>query len=106
MSKMTSLTPGLKFLRRRLGQDKFIKATTSQYYGLVYYGSQVWLGQHTPVSQLRRLNSLHYKLLRIAVQDWKRKSSRSDLDEIGRVRPSQWYKYATGSLIIKIMNRW
>jgi hypothetical protein len=52
---------------------------------------------------IRKLNGLHYRLLRIAVCDWKTKISRSDLDNLGRVRPTTWAKYATASTVIKIL---
>jgi len=103
VKKMNSITHGLKFLWKRLTKDQFIKATTSQYYGMLYYGSQVWLGDHTPKGSLKRHTSLHYRLLRIAVNDWKQCISRSSLDKIGRAKPSVWAKYSVSSIVIKIM---
>jgi len=100
---MTRLTSGLKFLRKKLTKQQFLKATMSQFFGLMYYGCQVWLGEHTRMSQVKRLNSLHYKLLRIAENDWRREMSRRELDNIGRARPFTWSKYATASLVIKTM---
>jgi len=35
--------------------------------------------------------------------DWKKKKKRSELDSIGRARPSLWGKYATGNLVIKVL---
>ena len=52
---------------------------------------------------LRKLNSLHYRLLRTIVGDWKQVVSRDKLDELGRVRPSTWAKYSTASTVIKII---
>ena len=66
INKMNRLTSGLKFLQKRLSRNQFLKATTSQFYGLCYYGSSLWLGPHTQVSQIRKLNYLHYRILRIA----------------------------------------
>ena len=59
INKMNRLTNALKFLRKRLTCEQFLKATTSQFYGLCCYGSPLWLGAHTQVSQIRKLNSLH-----------------------------------------------
>jgi len=73
IAKMNRLTSGLRFLRKRLQKKSFLKATTSQFYGLLYYGSQVWLGSHTKISDIRRLNSVHYKTLRIVENDWKKR---------------------------------
>jgi len=69
MKKMSKL----KFLRKRLTEQLFIRATTSQFYVLFYYGSPVWLGTHTLKEMLKRMTSLHYNLLRIAKYDWKKR---------------------------------
>ncbi len=52
---------------------------------------------------LRKLNRMHYRLLRIAVRDWKRKLSHEKLYEIGRVKPPTWGKYFAASLTIKTL---
>ena len=52
---------------------------------------------------IRKLNGLHYKLLRIATKDWKNRTPRSVLDEVGRARPTTWSKYSTASTAIKIL---
>jgi len=103
INKISRLTSGLKFLRKRLSKRSFLKATISQFYGLLYYGSQVWLGSHTKVADIRRLNSVHYKLLRIVENDWKKSKRRADLDKIGRAKPSLWAKYSTANLVLKVM---
>jgi hypothetical protein len=52
---------------------------------------------------LGKLNSMHYKLLRIASRDWRNKIRRVELDKLGRAKPSLWGKYATASLAIKAL---
>jgi len=42
-------------------------------------------------------------VLRKVENDWKKKKKRSDLDSIGRARPSLCGKYATGNLVIKVL---
>jgi len=54
----------------QIGDAQFLKATTSKFYELLYYGSQVWLGSHTKVADVKKLNSVHYKLLIIVENDW------------------------------------
>ena len=66
-----------------------------------YYGCQAWLGRHTRHMDLRKLNGMHYRLLRIVKMDWKQKIKRHVLDEIGRARPTTWAKYATSSTVIE-----
>ena len=101
INKMNRLTGALKFLRRRLTEKQFLTVMTSQYYGMCYYGCQAWLGRHTRYMDLRKLNGMHYRLLRIVKMDWKQKIKRHVLDEIGRARPTTWAKYATSSTVIK-----
>jgi len=103
VNKITRLTSGLRFLRKRLSKRSFLEATMSQFYSLLYYGSQVWLGSHTKVADIRKLNSVHYKLLRIVENDWKKRKRREDLDKIGRAKPSLWAKYSTANLVLKVM---
>jgi len=103
INKVSRLTSGLKFLRRRLKKKQFLNAVTSQFYGLMYYGCQVWLGPHTKASSIGKLNAVHYRLLCLVENDWKKKKKRCELDMIGRARPSLWGKYATGNLVIKIL---
>jgi len=103
LAKMSRLTAGLRFLRKRLSKKQFINATTSQFYGTPYYRCQVWLGYHTRMSAIRKLNSIHYKVLRIVENDWKKKKKRAELDLIGRAKPTKWMSYATGTLVTKIM---
>ena len=53
------------------------------------------------VSQIRKLNSLHYRILRLATGDWRIKTKRSELDKLGRVKPMQFARYSTAGLVIK-----
>lgn len=103
INKLNRLSSGLKFMRRRLTEDQFLKVITSQYYGLCYYGCQVWLGDHTRRMDLKKLDSAHYRMLRIIKQDYRRKIGRHELDQIGRARPSLWSKYSTANLVIKVL---
>jgi len=57
----------------------------------------------TRSSSIRKLNSVHYRVLRVVENDWKKKKKRSQLDTIGRARPSLWAKYALGNFVIKTL---
>ena len=105
INKLNRLTGALKFVRVRLTRDQFLQVLTSQYYSTCYYGAPAWLGSHTRKMDIRKLNNLHYRLLRTAVCDWKHKikTSREDLDRLGRARPSLWAYYISASTAIKII---
>jgi len=51
---------------------------------MLYYGAQVWLGERTPKSHLKKLTSLHYRLLSIVKNDWRNKISRNELEKLGK----------------------
>jgi len=57
------------------------------------------------MSDIRKLNLVHYKTLRIIEYDWKKKKMRADLDKLGRAKPSLWAKYANGNLVLKTLKR-
>jgi len=64
------------------------KVMSSQYYGMCFYGSTVWLNGTNSFLDIRKMNTLHYRALRIAKNDFKRKLSRAELDLIGGSRPT------------------
>lgn len=105
INKLNRFTGSLRFIRGRLSEEQFLQVLTSQYYGTCYYGAPAWLGSHTRKMDIRKLNSLHYRLLRTAVCDWKNKNktSREELDKMGRVRPTTWAHYTSASTAIKII---
>jgi hypothetical protein len=103
INKMSRLSGALKFIRGRLSRDQFLTVLTSQYYGTCYYASQAWLGNHTKKSDIRKLNGTHYRLLRVAIRDWKNNVPRCELDKLGRAKPSLWGKYAVANCVIKII---
>lgn len=103
INKLNGLTGALKFIRKRLTQEQFLQVLTAQYYSVCYYASPAWLGWHTRKMDIRKLNSVHYRLLRTALGDWRQTIGRDHLDALGRVRPTLWAKYITASTVVKIL---
>jgi len=102
IAKGRKLCYGLTYLRQKLSSEQFIKVLTCQFYSTIYYGCEVWLDSLS-FNDLRRLNALHYRGLRIAVRDYKKCLHRYELDEVGRARPTTWSKYQTANRIIKVV---
>ena len=73
LNKMNRPSGALRFLRRRLDEKNVVKVLTSQYYGMFFYSCQAWLGRHTRKMDIRKISSIHYRLLRIAKTDWKQR---------------------------------
>jgi len=105
IQKSKRLNSGLKFIRNKLKKSQFLKVLTAQYYSTCFYGASVWLNGQNSYLDLRKINAMHYRSLRIAAKDYKRVQSRATLDSLGRTRPSIWAKYLTSSLIIKCFTR-
>jgi len=97
------LCGGFKFIRKKLNIQQFLKVLTCQFYSAVYDGCDVWLGTNT-FNDMRRLKALHYRSLRVATRDFKRRQHHTELDNLGRTRSSTWSKYLTLSRIIKVIN--
>jgi len=69
VAKSAGVVNNLKFLRRWINQESALKVVTSQYFGLAYYASPVWMTPDIPCQSWRKLNSLHYRALRAAIKD-------------------------------------
>lgn len=102
INKSHRLNSALKFIRKKLNMEQFLKVLTCQYYSTCFYGCGAWLHGDTSYADIRKLNALHYRSLRIATQDYRKLMSRASLDLLGRSRPTTWSKYITGNLAIKI----
>jgi len=95
----------MRMVRRKLKLDQFMRVMTCQYYGRCFYGCPVWPNGTTNFMDLRRLNALHYRALRIAKRDDRKELSRAELDTLGRARPTTWSQYLMTSSAIKAIKR-
>jgi len=93
----------LKKIRKNLDLSQFLKLATSQLFSQMYYASQVWMNETLGSEGWRKLRSMHYRILRAAVRDFKCEIPRKDLGKTcKRVPPEIWSAYSTSSLVIKI----
>jgi hypothetical protein len=80
---------------------------TSQYLSIVYYAAPVWITSLSSATW-NRINSAHYRALRAAIGDHRKrvKKKRVDLDkECRRASPQEWAKYIIASTVIKLYDR-
>jgi len=93
----------LKKIRKNIDTSQFLKLATAQIYSQMYYASQVWMNETLGSDGLKKLRSLHYRILRAAVRDCKCQVPKKILEKTcKRVSPETWSTYATASLVIKI----
>jgi len=94
----------LKKIRKNMTVEQFLTVASSQIFSIMYYASQVWLNKTLSAKLWGKLKSLHYRILRAATRDFKRKVSKLTLDkQCKRATPSMWSSYSTCSLAIKIL---
>jgi len=92
----------LKKIGKNLDKDQFLKITTAQLYSILYYASPVWLNRTLSASYWTKIRSLHYRILRGAIKDYKNKVTRPRLDKLcKRATPDMWSKYTTQTAVIK-----
>ena len=94
----------LKRIRRNFTEEQALKIITAQLFSILYYCAPVWL--HTGLRyDLRRLvESMHFKVLRIAIKDHKNQLSKHVVTKrCRRACPDQWGQYLSASTLIKIM---
>jgi len=99
VKKANRMISGLKIIRKKLSEEQFLQVATSQYIGTLYYGISVWYDTLLKKDK-RKLEVLHYRVLRTAVLDWHRLFPRNMLDTLGRAKPLAFSKYSLGSIII------
>jgi hypothetical protein len=94
----------LKRIRHLFSQKQYLQILTSQFFGALYYGSQVWLTSNTLRKLWKQIESIHYRAIRVAVNDHKRVINREKLDTLSsRASPRQWSKYALATVTLKTL---
>jgi hypothetical protein len=93
---------GLRILRRNLPLSHFMRVLTSQFFSKVYYGSPIWLNSLLE-NDLKRVERIHYRALRVGIYDFKNKVSRDLLDhDFKRATPREWSNYSVAQEMIRI----
>ena len=105
MRKASGLLGRLRFMKKKLNKEQTVKVITSYYFPRVYYGAETWMNNASLTSdEWRLLNTSHYKALRIAVGDFKRKWSKQKLNKVcGRATPREWSHYTVANTVASIL---
>jgi hypothetical protein len=94
----------LRKIRNKFTFKQFTQILTSQFFSKLFYCSQVWLTSATKRKLWNSVNSIHYRAVRVAVHDHKRRINREKLDiKCARASPKQWSKYAISNTVIKVL---
>jgi len=78
-----------------------LMVVTAQALSLLYYGSAVWLTPGLKKANLKTVESLHYRCVRLVVRDYRKRISREVIDKVTkRLPPRLWIEYSICSLYI------
>lgn len=103
VNKARSTLLKLKFLTKFLNKPSMKKTVTSHFYGMVYCRSNDRPNKLTTSTQWRKLNSIHYRALRICLKDFRNTILRRDVNtKMFRATPSQWMRYSNHKQAIKL----
>lgn len=95
----------LKFLTKHVDRESMKRVVTTHFFGMLYYSSPVWWTEISPSSDMKTLNSLHYKCLRIASKDHHHRHHKLELNKMfNRATPLEWMNYSCAKMAITLMN--
>jgi len=101
--KAVRVINGIKLLRRKLTKAQCITICTAQLLSILYYGAAVWMTPHLCAKAWKKIESIHYKALRLVLRDYRQRISRSVIDQTtNRLPPKRWAKFTAGSFAIKV----
>jgi len=102
INKGKSMLSHFKFLRKYFNEQQFLKIVSGNYYGSVFYACTVWFDKIKTLFKTK-LNSMHFRMLRVACRDFDHQISKEDLMvRCKRATPLQWVRFLTSSKVIKI----
>jgi len=103
VKKVRGLLCGFRMIRNKFTEEQAKSLVTAQALSVLYYGAPAWLMPALLGDRLRRIESIHYRCLRIIVKDYKQRISREWIDAATqRLPPKQWSRFAASSLAIKV----
>jgi len=103
VSKVRRLICGFRMIRDKFTEIQAKNLVTAQALSVLYYGSAAWLTPSLLGDRLRRLESIHYRCLRVIVKGYKQRISREWIDAATqRLPPKIWCRFAAASLAIKV----
>jgi len=102
-NKVRGLLCGFRMIRHKFTEIQAKNLITAQALSVLYYGSPAWLTPSIVGDRMRRIESVHYRCLRIIVKDYKQRISREWIDAATqRLPPKMWCRFAAASMAIKV----
>lgn len=94
----------LRKIRPWLSMGQFLQIATSQVFSTAYYASTVWLNDTLSYKYWKKVESFHYRVMRVACNDFKGRRKRKLIDaQCKRATPRMWSQYISTSMVMKIL---
>lgn len=104
LSKAQTKLSLLRKIRPVLSMQQFLNIATSQVLSTLYYAAPVWLNTTLGYKHWKKVESMHYRIMRVAINDFKGRRKRKVIDSLcKRATPRMWSDYISASTAIKII---
>jgi len=101
--RVMSVIGGIRMIRNKLDQKQTTKIVTAQVFSILYYACTVWLTPSINKKNLARVESLHYRSLRLIIKDYRQRISRELITErTKRLPPDKWMRYSMASVFLNM----
>jgi hypothetical protein len=104
LSKASAKLSLTRKIRPLLTMSQFLQVATSQIFSTIYYAAPVWLNNTLGHKLWTKINSFHYRVMRVACNDFKRRKKKEVIDSLcKRATPKMWSQFVSSSIAMKII---
>jgi len=104
--KIMKVIGGVRIVRNKLTEKQATSIVTAQIFSILYYACSVWLTPSLNRKTLCRVESLHYRALRLILRDYRQRLSRQVVTEkTKRLPPDKWGKFSLASMFLNMVGR-
>jgi len=101
--RIVRIINGLKIIRRKLALKQAINVVTAQALSILYYASPAWLTPNIGKKELKDIEKIHFKALRVAVCDFRQRISKETISvRTNRLPPRLWCQFAATTVLMKV----
>jgi len=103
--RIMSIIGGVRIIRNKLSPKQTTSVVTAQIFSILYYACAVWLTPSLGKKNVKTVERLHFKALRLIIRDYRQKVSRNEVTtRTNRLPPDKWGKFAMASMFLNMHN--
>jgi len=100
-----SIIGGIRIIRNKLNPKQTTRVVTAQIFSILYYACAVWLTPSLGSKNVKTVERLHFKALRLIIRDYRQRVSRNEITtRTNRLPPDKWGKFAMASMYLNMFN--